>query len=100
MTGPACRQRAGRERLAAEPDRADLLTPLDRAGRALAAARHAGLSGDVPAAALMELAIAELANAGHTSDDAAVPSATVERPPTPVCRCLGMSRKPSRILKR
>lgn len=78
--GAACRQRARRARLAADP-RADLLTLLDQAGRAVAAARHATMSGDDPRAALAELAtIAELANASHVTSGAPAPSTTVERP--------------------
>ena len=78
--GPACRQRARRARLAADPARADLLGLLDRAERAVAAARRAATSGADPRAALAELAgVAELANASHATEAAAAPHAEVER---------------------
>ena len=78
--GPACRQRARRARLAADPARAGLLGLLDRAGRAVAAARRAVTSGDDPSAALAELAVvAEIVNASHATEAAAAPHAEVER---------------------
>lgn len=43
--GAACRQRARRARLAADPARTSLLALLDRAGRAVADARRAVTSG-------------------------------------------------------
>jgi hypothetical protein len=79
--GPACRQRARRARLTAEPARADLLGLLDRAGRAVAAARRVATSGADPRAALAELAaVAELANAGHATEVATASRGEVERP--------------------
>ncbi|WP_290050077.1 hypothetical protein [Amycolatopsis solani] len=67
--GPACRQRARRARLATDPSRADLLDLLDRAGRAVAAARRAAMSGADPNAALAELAVVvELAKTGCATD--------------------------------
>jgi hypothetical protein len=82
--GPACRQRARRARLTAEPARADLLGLLDRAGRAVAAARRAATSGADPRAALAALAelaaVAELANAGHARKVATASRGEVERP--------------------
>lgn len=80
-----CRQRARRARLAAGPGRADLLSLLDRAGRAVAAARRAAISGANPSAALAELAVAaELANAGRTTDVSPAPRTIADRPPTQV----------------
>lgn len=54
--GPACRQRARRARLTADPAAAELLALLDQAGRAIADARRAVTSGDDPQSALAELA--------------------------------------------
>lgn len=69
--GPACRQRARRARLAANPDRSDLLTLLDRASQAVAAARRAAISGHNPAPALAEPAtVAEIVAVGHVADNA------------------------------
>ena len=79
--GAACRQRARRARLAADPGRADLLGLLDRAGQAVAAARRAALSGDDPGTALAELAaVAELAHSTHAPRDTSATSAAPERP--------------------
>jgi hypothetical protein len=76
-----CRQRARRARLAADPARADLLSLLDRAGQAVAAARRAAASGEDPRTALAELAaITELASASHATDVATAPSAEDEHP--------------------
>jgi hypothetical protein len=81
--GPACRQRARRARLAAEPTRADLLSLLDQAGRAVAAARRAAISGADARAALVELATAaELARASHVIEDPTASRAADERPST------------------
>jgi hypothetical protein len=81
--GPACRQRAHRARLTAEPGRAELLALLDRAGLAVAAARRAAMCGDDPHAALMELAtVAELANVGLATDVAPPPNVATKHPST------------------
>lgn len=83
--GAACRQRARRARLAADPARADLLGLLDRAGRAVAAARHAALSGEDPGAALAELAaVAELVNTPHLPHAVPARSAAPKHPAAPV----------------
>lgn len=77
--GPACRQRARRARLAADPARADLLALLDHAGRAVADARRAATTGEDARAALAELtAVIELAEAALPDAAAAIPSTKVE----------------------
>src|SRR5947199_8491666 len=82
--GPACRQRARRARLVSEPGRADLLALLDRAGRAIASARRAALSGEDPGAALAELtAVAQLTALWHASDGAPSSSTPAENPTRP-----------------
>ncbi|WP_329060422.1 hypothetical protein [Amycolatopsis sp. NBC_01480] len=80
--GPACRQRARRARLTADPTRADLLALLDRAGRAVAGARRAVTSGEDAHAALAELAaVAELAQAAQATNVATTSRVDMERPP-------------------
>lgn len=80
--GPACRQRARRARLAADPTGADLLALLDRAGRAVAGARRAVTSGEDARAALAELAAAaELAQAAQATDVATTSRVDMERSP-------------------
>ncbi|WP_208608201.1 hypothetical protein [Amycolatopsis pretoriensis] len=79
--GPACRQRARRARLAADPVATDLLALLDQAGRAIATARRAVTSGDDPQSALAELAAAtDLVSVRHAAEVATTPSAEVEHP--------------------
>jgi hypothetical protein len=78
--GPACRQRARRARLSADPARTDLLALLDRAGRAVAGARRAVTSGEDARAALAELvAVAELVEAAQTTEVAATSCVNTER---------------------
>src|SRR5207248_1198864 len=77
--GPACRQRARRARLAADPVRTNLLALLDRAGWAVVGARRAVTSGEDVRAALAELvAVAELAEAAQVTAVAATPQAEME----------------------
>ena len=77
--GPACRQRARRARLTADPTRADLLALLDRAGRAVAGARRAVTSGEDARTALADLAaVARLAEAAQATNVAAPPRAEME----------------------
>jgi hypothetical protein len=79
--GPACRQRARRARLTADPAATHLLALLDQAGRAIADARRAVTSGDDPHSALAELAaVTDLVNVRHAAEVATTPSVEVERP--------------------
>lgn len=74
--GPACRQRARRARLAADPACTSLLALLDRAGRAVAGARRAVTSGEDARAVLT--AVAELAQVAQATEVAATSRVEVE----------------------
>ena len=75
--GPACRQRARRARIAADPDRTELLTVAKHAEQAALALRWAAASGHDPRAAVDEL-LAAIAPLAAPRDNADVTSPTMD----------------------